>query len=93
MSAYLIAFSKIKDPALATEYSSKAGPTVIAAGGKVITKGKIFPLDGALDVDAALIVQFDDRASLERWHQSAEYQALIPLRDKALDATIVSVDG
>lgn len=91
MAAYLLAFSKIKDPARAAEYSSQAGPTVIAAGGSVVTKGKIALLEGTLNADTTLVVRFPDAATLERWHQSSDYQALIPLRDQAIDATFVVV--
>jgi len=91
MAAYLLAFSKIKNPARAAEYSSLAGPTVITGGGTVVTKGKASLLEGTLDVDTTLVVRFPDAATLERWHQSPGYQALIPLRDEALDATFVVV--
>lgn len=87
MAAYLLAFNKVKNPTLAAEYSAKAGPTVVAGGGTVVTKGKVSILDGSFNVDAVLVVRFPDTVTLERWYQSPEYQALIPLRNEALDVT------
>lgn len=89
MAAYLLAFNKVKNPTLAAEYSAKAGPTVVAGGGAVVTKGKVSFLNGTFNVDAVLVVRFPDAATLERWYRSPEYQALIPMRDEAIDATFV----
>lgn len=91
MASYLLAFSKIKNPTRAAEYSAQAGPTVVAGGGTVVTKGKASILQGSFDVDTTLVVKFPDAATLERWYQSPSYQQLIPLRDEAIDATFVVV--
>lgn len=89
MAAYLLAFNKVKNHTLAAEYSAKAGPTVVAGGGTVVTKGQVSLLDGTFNVDAVLVARFPDIATLDRWYRSSEYQALIPLRDEALDVTFV----
>ena len=92
MTVYLIAFVKPKDPTLMREYSAAAGPTIGPAGGKIVGRGKVKELAGTLAADAALIVSFENLAALEAWYGGSAYQALIPLRDKAMDATFVSID-
>lgn len=92
MSAYLIAFAKAKNAARIAEYSSAAGPTVVAAGGSIVTRGKIRKLAGNFDADTCLVVKFADSASLDAWYQSPAYQALIPLRDDVMDANFLVLE-
>lgn len=92
MSAYLIAFAKVKDAARIPEYSSAAGPTVVAAGGSIVTRGKVRKLAGHFSADSCLIVKFADSASLDAWYQSAAYQALVPLRDEVLEPNFLVLD-
>ena len=85
MSALMIALVKIKDPAKMQQYSAAAVPTVLAAGGEIIGRGKhVEALAGALDLSAALVVRFPSAAAAHDWYHSPGYQALIPLRDDAM---------
>ncbi|GAC1620682.1 MAG: hypothetical protein NVS9B10_02680 [Nevskia sp.] len=85
MSAYLIAFAKLKNASRIQEYSSAAGPTVVAAGGAVVTRGKVRTLAGSFGADSCLIAKFADAAAIEAWYGSPAYQALIPLRDEVME--------
>lgn len=92
MSAYLIAFAKVKDPARVQEYSSAAGPTVVAAGGAVVTRGKVRSIAGGFSADSCLVVKFQDAGALEAWYRSPAYQALIPLRDQVMDPNFLVLE-
>lgn len=93
MAAYLIAFVKIKDATQFQEYAAAAGPTITAAGGTVVARGKIVEmLAGSLNADASLVAKFDSVETANAWYQSADYQALIGLRDQALSATFALID-
>lgn len=92
MAAYLIAFAQLKDPARVQEYSSAAGPTVIAAGGEIVTRGKIRTLAGSFAADTCLVVRFADAAALDAWYQSPGYQALIPLRDEVMNPNFLVLE-
>lgn len=92
MSAYLIAFAKAKNAARIPEYSAAAGPTVVAAGGTIISRGKVKALAGSFNADTCLIVKFDNAAAIEAWYQSAAYQALIPLRDEVMDPNFLVLE-
>jgi uncharacterized protein (DUF1330 family) len=92
MAAYLIAFARFRNAARVQEYSSAAGPTLAAAGGTVITRGKVRTLDGSFGADSCLIVKFADTAALDAWFASAAYQALIPLRNEVLEPNFLVLE-
>lgn len=92
MSAYLIAFAKVKDANRLPEYSSAAGPTLVAAGGTVVARGKVRTLAGSFGANACLVVKFTDVAALEAWYNSPAYQALIPLRDEVMEPNFLILE-
>lgn len=93
MATYLIAHVKIKDPAKLQEYAAAAGPTFAPFGGAPVARGKVVSvLAGAHVGDTALIARFPDTAAARNWYDSPAYQALIPLRDQAVDATFVLLE-
>lgn len=92
MAAYLIALVKATDPARLGEYSAAAGPTVIAAGGEIVSRGKIHSLAGNFRADACLIVRFADVKAAQDWYQSPAYQALIPLRDEVMEPNFLLLE-
>lgn len=92
MAAYLIAFAKLKNAARLPEYSGAAVPTLVAAGGEVLTRGKVHALVGSFSADACLIVKFADAQAARQWYESAEYQALIPLRDDVMEANFLILE-
>ena len=92
MSAYLIALVKATNPARLGEYSSAAGPTVVAAGGEIVSRGKVHTLAGSLKADACLIVRFADLKAAQAWYDLPAYQALIPLRDEVMEPNFLVLE-
>ena len=93
MSAFFIATSTIKDPEKFAEYGTKAGASLAPYGGKLVIKGKAAKaLAGACNHQAAGIIRFADMETLNAWYQSPEYQALIPLRNEAVDMTLITYE-
>jgi uncharacterized protein (DUF1330 family) len=92
MAAYLIALAKVSNPTRLPEYSAAAVPTLIAAGGEVVTRGKLQSLAGSFSADACLIVKFADTQAARNWYQSADYQALIPLRDEVMEPNFLLLE-
>lgn len=93
MPALLIALVKIRDPAKLQAYSAAAGPTIAAAGGTVLGRGKrVETLAGNLDVDNALIARFPSAAAAHDWYHSAPYQALVALRDEAMQPSFLVLE-
>jgi uncharacterized protein (DUF1330 family) len=93
MAAYLIAHAKIKDPAKLQEYAAAAGPTLAAFGGAPVARGKVAAvLAGQHQGDTTLIVKFPDVQSAKNWYNSPAYQALIAIRDQAIEPTFVLLE-
>lgn len=86
MTAYVVVYAKIKDPEKLARYSKAASETIDAHGGAFSIRSSIQQvLTGMADYDRFVLIEFPDTASARRWYDSAEYQALIPLRDEAAD--------
>lgn len=85
MAAYLIAFAHIKNAARLPEYATAALPTLTAAGGSVVARGKLRSLIGSFRADSCLVVRFPDAAALERWYHSDAYQGLVKLRNEVME--------
>ena len=91
MTAFFIATSKIKDPQKFAEYGANVGPTLAGFGGELVIKGKAEKtIDGPLDHQAVGVIKFPDMDKLDGWYQSDGYQALIPLRDEAVEMTLTT---
>lgn len=88
MAAYLIAQGKLKDPQKMQEYGAQAGPTFGPFGGVPVARGKIVEvLVGSNPGQVAMVARFPDAKSVHDWYHSPAYQALIPLRELAMEAT------
>jgi len=93
MPAFFIATSKIKNPDKFADYGAKAGKTLATHGGKLLIKGKAAEtLSGHSDHQAVGVISFTDMQALNAWYHSADYQALIPLRDEAVDMTLTTYE-
>lgn len=91
MSAFVVATSKIKDKEKFGAYAQAAGATLAAHGGSVAKRGQFDQtLAGEGAHHAVAVLEFADMDALNGWYQSADYQAIIPLRNEACDMTIVS---
>jgi len=94
MSAYMIALVKVTDPEQFKHYAAAAGEVTARYGGKYLARGgdKVV-LEGELDQDRLVVIEFPDRAAAEAWYNSPEYQAAKELRANAAIGTFVAVDG
>lgn len=97
MPAYLIAEHDILDPVLFEEYRAKVGPLISRFGGTYITRpGSHVVLEAANAVwqpGRVVIIAFPDRAALDAWYASEDYQPLIALRRRACRDMLITLDG
>lgn len=93
MPSYLIAFAKLRDAAAVKQYSEAASPTLLRAGGSIVTRGNVETLVGSFEADTCLIASFPTAEALTVWYQSDDYQALISLRDKAFEPTFLVLNS
>ena len=83
MSAIMISTIKVTDPDGFQTYMQKTQAVAAPNGAKLLFRGKRGQMLNGDQPDGELVVvaSFPDIATIQRWHQSEEYQALIPLRD------------
>ncbi|MEM7250666.1 MAG: DUF1330 domain-containing protein [Pseudomonadota bacterium] len=89
MSAYVVVQARIKNPDKMTEYGKVAGPTVKAHGGEVVMRAPFEVLAGSTNHDLMVMLKFPSKKQAVAWYNSSEYQAIIPTRSEAMDATFV----
>jgi len=89
MAAYVVVHATKKDDEKYEEYASVAGPSIIANGGEILTRGPSTALAGNSEHSMMVIAKFTSKEEAEKWYNSAEYQAIIPTREKAMDALFV----
>jgi uncharacterized protein (DUF1330 family) len=94
MAAYVIGHITVRDPEKWAEYRGKVSATLAAAGGEVVLRGrKVAVLSGDHAHTDTVVLRFADVAAAQRWHSSAAYQALIPLREQAADMVLITYES
>lgn len=89
MTAYVTVHLTVKDADKLQQYGAAAGETVAAHGGEFISRGPVEVLSGESAHAMMAIIRFPDRDTARNWYNSAEYQALVPLRGEAIDSLFV----
>lgn len=89
MSAYLVARFEVKDPDALGDYSQHAAPIIKAHGGALLFKGgSEGNLTGSDPLPKIAVFEFPDRAALDAFYASAEYQALTTQREKGAEMVL-----
>jgi uncharacterized protein (DUF1330 family) len=96
MPAYYVGTIRVTNVEIWQQYVSRVGATIEAYGGEIMFRGS---RDGgpipAVSSGSQLIVvlRFVDEAAASRWHQSADYQRLVPVRDAGAEVHLVLYSG
>jgi uncharacterized protein (DUF1330 family) len=94
MKAYVIAFVRACEfNAEIVEYLQRIDATIDPFGGRFVVHGggaENIEGGGVMDV---IVIEFPSREQLRAWWDSPEYQQIMPLRTKNMDADVVFVDG
>lgn len=80
MASYLIAHVQVQNPVAFREYERGVLRTIKPFGGWVLAAGPAEPLEGAEPANHNVVIRFPTLAAAQGWWQSAEYQAIVPLR-------------
>lgn len=92
-NAYAIGHIKIKDQIKWDEYRSRVPATLLPYKAELVLRGKISTvLSGAHDRTDTVVIRFPDLQTLNNWHNSAEYQTLVPLRIEAADVDLLAYE-
>lgn len=89
MSTFLIAQLTVHDPAGIEDYVAQVVPVVAEFGGRYVLAGPVEDeLEGATGRHLTAVIEFDDRAALDRWYDSADYAPLRALRERSATSTL-----
>ena len=89
--AYILGHITVKNQQKWAEYCSRVPATVAPWGGTVVMRGtRTAVLTGTHGYTDTVLIRFPDAQSITGWHNSPEYQALIPTRTQAADVVIIS---
>lgn len=93
MATYVIGQIRVKDQTAWQKYVSQVGDVIERYGGRVVFRGRcdtVLSGDDAAELCVAIV--FDNTNTAKRWHDSKEYQALVPLREQGADVRLVIYD-
>lgn len=86
MKTLIIVDVSALDKTKLAEYSALATETLKIFSGKFIAKGAIEVLHGEALFQSKAVIEFADKETAKNWYNSAEYQAIIPLREQAISS-------
>ena len=90
MTAYVIGHITVKDPARWAEYRASVPATLVEWGGELVLRGvRRAVWAGANRHTDTVVLRFATLEAATRWHDSAAYQALIPLRREAAEVELI----
>lgn len=92
--AYVIGHIRIKDPQKWEEYRGKVPATLAPWGAELVLRGELAMILAGdhLHTDT-VVIRFPSVETVDQWHFSAAYQALLPLRRQAADVVLLSYRG
>lgn len=81
MRAYIVAEVEITNPAGFQMYGPAVRAMLERYGRRLLTWGGPAELmEGGPEPKRTAMIEFTDKAAVKRWHESAEHQAILPLR-------------
>ena len=89
VAAICVGHIRVKDPGQWEAYRSAVGATIAHYGGELLFRGRWQQnFSGQSLGEKVVALRFSDLGAARRWHDSPEYQALIPLRDAGAEVTL-----
>lgn len=93
MPAYLIGHIRVKDPHQWSIYVEGVKKSLTPFDAEILLRGRLVSvLAGEQPHELTVVIRFSDHATLQEWFRSADYQALIPIRDRAADVVIAAYE-
>ena len=90
MPAICVGHIRVKDAEAWEQYRKRVGATITQYGGQILFRGQQQRLfSGEMAHERVVALQFENLDAANRWHDSPEYQALIPVRELGADVTLV----
>ena len=94
MPVYVVAQGRIENREMLGEYVSKVIPSIQSGGGRILGFDESPEVvEGEVEYPRTVILEFPTREAFRAWYDSAEYQAILPLRLESTPGTLIVVDG
>jgi len=91
MPAFIVGTIKLTDTAAWQRYVDQVGATFGPHGGHVLLRGaKVRDLARQAHGERVVVAEFADVEALLRWHDSAEYQSLVALREAGAEVVLTA---
>ena len=92
--AYIIANITVTDPDQYATYRAGTPAAIARHGGRFLVRGgTIHPLEGALDLDRLVVIEFPSLDAAQTFYRSPEYEPLRQLREAATRSDLAIVEG
>lgn len=86
MPAYVVVEFTPKDKDKLQQYGASVPSTLALHSGEVVARGPLEQLHGHCGHQMQVIIAFPSKEKATAWYHSAEYQAIVPLRDAGMDS-------
>jgi len=94
MPAYVIAQLTVTDLDGFEAYRRAVSPIIEAYGGRFLVRGgEVSSIEGDPGRPRMLVLEFADKAAAEKFYNSPEYQAILPLRQNHATGSVIIVEG
>ncbi len=94
MPVYVVAQGRIENREMLNQYVAKVIPSIQAGGGRILGFDESPEIvEGEVEHPRTVILEFPSRDAFRAWYDSAEYQAILPLRLESTPGTLIVVDG
>lgn len=91
---YLIAEVNVTDAEGMKPYGAATPPVIAKFGGHYIVRGgQTASLEGAAPAPRVAVIEFPSFAAAKAYYASADYQAILPLRQRAATSRLFLVEG
>jgi uncharacterized protein (DUF1330 family) len=91
---YVIAEITVTDPESYKQYAAAALPIIAKFGGRYLVRaGQTVAVEGEPPAGRIVVIEFDSLAAARSFEESAEYQAVVPLRRQAARSRVFLVEG
>jgi len=95
MMVKVIGLIELRDEGAFEQYRSQVGQTVELYKGSINNRGSVVDVFwnelGCAPFSAFVELEFPSTKDAETWANSPEYQALVPIRNKAMKLTLLSI--
>lgn len=92
-NAYVVGHLTVRNAEKWAEYRNRVPATLEPWGAELVFRGKkVATLAGQDSHSDIVVIRFPDKETVQKWHSSAAYQSLIPLRERAAEMVLLSYE-